>query len=204
MDPEIEISLNKSFLNIKKEEKYKIVDLESNIPLNDVLSFFFHNKTSVVEKDGNLKLQSLEKSRFLESVVCYTCGESGHVTRDCSNVEERRCLYCDTMHKNESCKFLLCFNCGNLGHTEYNCREKTKQPLKCKKCSANHDVRECPSKWRRYTIKQSKNRNTVLSCPLCFSNDHMMDDCEFNESEISLFTVKYRNLIKKNPKTSKK
>lgn len=56
------------------------------------------------------KLNAIQQEREKGEIVCYRCGDSGHLSHSCRNA-------------------LVCFVCGRLGHRSQNCRSITSLPL---------------------------------------------------------------------------
>jgi len=58
-------------------------------------------------------------------IVCYTCGEKGHKSNDCTG-EEKRCFRCgEKGHTIIECKHddVVCFNCNEEGHIGSQCKK---------------------------------------------------------------------------------
>ncbi|ORD94446.1 AIR1 [Enterospora canceri] len=200
---EIEIELHKAFSHIKVTDGFNCVHLNGDVTTEDLLHFVFYNKTITVEKDENLRLQSVEKNRFINEPTCYNCGISGHVSRDCPTLEERRCMWCDIMHKGEPCSMMFCENCGNLGHLENSCRERKNYQSECRVCKVHHDARNCPRKWRKYTLNR-KPEKKILSCPMCLSDSHGFGDCDQMEEHFIAIGKNWAKVTRTNEAKRKK
>lgn len=198
---------NQIYSTIKIENNLQIIDIDTDLDTYDLLSVLFHKETMVVDSSTVFSIVKNDKRRYFEdTTVCYKCGEIGHISRDCSLVIERNCMYCDINHKGRSCDFLFCDNCLRLGHTSRYCNTRQFQPINCGQCpSQNHYEEECPRIWRRYNLKNLKpSKNLIMSCPLCFSSNHFIDDCEERNRTFTIFTKDYIKLLEKPRNMSKR
>lgn len=69
----------------------------------------------------------------IPQVICFNCGESGHMSNSCMNPVVRiRCVYCGVRgHKAASCPEAVCDSCGLIGHITGSCQL---EGLKCAIC----------------------------------------------------------------------
>jgi hypothetical protein len=66
-------------------------------------------------------------------MVCFNCGEKGHLSRQCPNPRK------------EMKDRVRCFNCGKVGHMSFDCPEPRKNKA-CYNCgSEEHIARDCPN-----------------------------------------------------------
>lgn len=189
--------LTESFHNIKNENGIDIVNIKEGIEIEDILEFVFHDKKIIVEKDEALKLQSLEGNRFENGVQCYTCGQKGHLSKDCSFIN-KRCQFCDEEHNGDGCLLFFCESCYNLGHKSNWCRQKPNHLNKCLGCYKTHNARDCPKVWRKYTVEELPDYNPIKTCPKCpeAGDIHFADDCPLRPEKILFFTKYWRTSAK--------
>lgn len=191
------------FSNIKIEDGMQVIDLEEDVEKYDLLSRMFHKESVVLDtKDLVLPLKNDKRRYFEDTTVCYKCGELGHVSRDCIQENNKNCMYCDLNHRGKPCDFIFCDNCQRLGHFYKACREKKYKPTVCLECPLQyHYSDECPRVWRKYRLVNENVKNEFMaSCPLCFSRDHFLDDCEYQERRMTIFTKDYLEILGKNRK----
>jgi hypothetical protein len=66
-------------------------------------------------------------------MVCFNCGEKGHLSRQCPNPRV------------EMKDRVRCYNCGKVGHMSFDCPEPRKNKA-CYNCgSEEHIARDCPN-----------------------------------------------------------
>ncbi len=120
-------------------------------------------------------------SSELPLLLCFNCGEKGHLSRDCiqprnPQQEERlKCFKCGTVgHISTNCQTQqsVCFNCREIGHTFKNCKKKVKKCLKCG--SSSHISKDCnKTKFElKYGFKNTGN------CYYCGKPGHHSKDCK--------------------------
>lgn len=197
-------SLNPIFSKIHFENNNQIIDIDEPLDKYDLLSLLFHRESIPLDISNIVTQTRNDKKRYFEdTTVCYKCGEMGHVSRDCTQEDLRNCIYCDIEHKKKPCDFLFCDNCFKLGHTYRYCRERSLIPDLCNRCyGLRHYIFECPKVWRCYKLKNTKiQAELMMSCPLCFSSTHFLDDCEQSERQFTIFTKNYLNYVTISTKT---
>ena len=136
-----------------------------------------------------------KKSKMdLSSTVCYGCGKTGHMSRECPDKAEgdvRRggdCFNCGKsghfsrectepkVHKQPS--GLSCYNCGKVGHFSRECPDKA-GGMKCYNCGKpGHLSKECT---------ETDGANSKMLCYKCNTIGHMARDCDKARIEKSGF-----------------
>lgn len=191
---------NPVFSRIYIVDGNQVVDMEEDIGKYDLLSMMFHRESIPLDVSKAAAAARNEKRRYFEdTTVCYKCGEVGHVSRDCAQEQERGCIYCGASHRGRPCDYLLCDNCLRLGHTYRFCRDRQQGHWPCSACPMQrHYADECPRVWRRYRLEgRSRMGSLVMSCPLCFSTSHLMDDCGEKDRRFTIFTKDYLAVLEK-------
>uniref|UniRef100_A0A8C6CGW1 Zinc finger CCHC-type containing 13 n=1 Tax=Moschus moschiferus TaxID=68415 RepID=A0A8C6CGW1_MOSMO len=81
-------------------------------------------------------------------VICYRCGESGHLAKDCNLLDD------------------ICYNCGESGHIAKDCAEpKREREHCCYTCGRpGHLARDC-------------DRQEEQKCYSCGKSGHIQKDC---------------------------
>lgn len=200
-------SENSIFEKIKVENGNQIIDLEEDIDKYELLSLLFHKDSIPLDPSNFTANTKNDKKRYFEdTTVCYKCGQLGHVSRNCDSEDQRNCPYCDTNHKGRNCSLLLCDKCLKVGHTFRFCKERTPEPRICMKCPLQyHYSDECPRTWRKYKMIEKKSaEKLIMSCPICFSTAHFLDDCEMKDKKYTIFTKNYLKILQKDKKTKLK
>ncbi|KAI5169602.1 hypothetical protein PAEPH01_0852 [Pancytospora epiphaga] len=194
---------------IRIEDGRKVIDITEDMDTYDLLSEIFHNVTVHVDKDTSVSVSKNENSRYFgDGTVCYRCGFTGHMSKDCNASYTRNCAFCSLYHPLEPCEYSFCYNCNHFGHHEKSCREKKLPRFLCKQCKGQlHYSVDCPKPWRSYKLRNLKVlKNFRINCAYCHSTAHFIDDCNMKSCQISIFTKKYKELIKKptTPNSSEK
>ena len=66
-----------------------------------------------------------------EDVICHTCGEPGHISKECPDKKDDKCYLCgEEGHRRQACPHGICYNCGNGGH----------QSLIAEKCAKKEEM----------------------------------------------------------------
>ena len=89
------------------------------------------------KKEGEWMEGGRKKGRMNKEIVCYKCGEKGHISWSCIK-EGTECGYCKRPgHGEKDCrdKTIKCWKCQKLGHRESRCdmREKKKEDERAEK-----------------------------------------------------------------------
>ena len=186
-------------INLNKEEVANYVnEINSdfyNLPVEEMLSFFFHT--------AELEVESEEFDRtHKEGWNCQTCGKDGHAAFSCPEKYSRSCLFCEgTDHLKYSCPQMFCQKCGNCGHKAMDCTErfvKGRNFSPCTWCPNFHYKHDCPRKWRVYAFDGPLDSSVAMSCNLCFSDRHFSDDCREMPKKFgfSIFTSQFMRAAK--------
>ncbi|CAE6442716.1 unnamed protein product [Rhizoctonia solani] len=133
--------------------------------------------------------------------ACRTCGEEGHIARNCKKLI---CLTCGERddHDTRNCPMrVVCFNCGGKGHLSSTCPQPRGR-VGCDRCgSSKHIPQRCPDQFKTYTYLSEEERLQVLKkrealkelafgdggegyiaqhiwCYNCGNGGHWGDDCK--------------------------
>uniref|UniRef100_A0A452VDU3 CCHC-type domain-containing protein n=1 Tax=Ursus maritimus TaxID=29073 RepID=A0A452VDU3_URSMA len=89
--------------------------------------------------------------------ICYCCGESGHLVKDCDLQDD------------------ACYHCGRSGHMAKDCREpKRDRERRCCNCGKpGHLTRGCD-----HVDEQQ--------CSSCGESEHIQKDCDRQEDGVTL------------------
>ncbi|KAI5147945.1 hypothetical protein ENBRE01_0005 [Enteropsectra breve] len=180
------------------EDEKRVVDI-ANVDMYTALSDIFYSDTIFIEKDDAIKIFKNENKRYFgDSTICYECGQTGHLSKDCAIKIERNCAYCSLYHLHRPCAFIFCYNCCSIGHKEKHCKIKKNNKLMCTRCPLQfHLTRDCPRLWRKYIVRNLHGEKSLkTSCAFCFSGTHFIDDCPMKDCKISIFSKNYKKLAK--------
>jgi protein AIR1/2 len=141
--------------------------------------------------------ESSKKRYYLDTTLCYSCGQIGHAEKKCPRNLEAFCVLCTNNHYKSNCFMKICNKCNKLGHQMKFCREDSDKGrfIQCRRCANEHSVSDCPS-WRHYVFKNNSYIEPirVKACSNCGSNDHFVDDCRTKRSKFSIFTSQYKKV----------
>lgn len=191
------------FKHTIQEKDYDTIDISNHgidphIPQSELLSLFFHTKDTEITKPELINDNDRTQRRyFLDTLVCYECGESGHINKKCPTRIHDICMLCAGRgHKKSECPMMVCNKCYNCGHQSRMCPVNTKSRfIMCKNCPTDHSVRDCPT-WREYRVNNMKiDTNVKKSCCICFG-EHFVDDCKRNRSRVSIFNSDFMKIVK--------
>lgn len=147
--------------------------------------------------DDNLALRGV-KRYFIEDTgpVCFTCGISGHVSKECPDSLTLPCFLCgDLGHLRSACPQECCHNCGHPGHFMRECTEpRRRRPNAndlCHRCRLpGHIQKDCSLEWRRYRFTTSLDKRSFYDkvrklnriCYSCAASGHFGDECPFRHT----------------------
>ncbi|TBT96485.1 hypothetical protein CWI39_3803p0010 [Hamiltosporidium magnivora] len=189
-------------IDLDSPELRNIIDLDLTILNEDlenkIFTLLYHSREINLQKCEQSKNEELELKRyFLDSQLCYSCGETGHTERKCPKRNTLVCILCSrTGHYKYNCPMLVCIKCQECGHRANACQERTdrRRFMMCRQCSGEHNITECPRKWRKYFYNRNSNNNVPVNkaCPLCCGKNHFIDDCNVKKTKFSIFTSDFR------------
>ncbi|CUA69365.1 Zinc finger CCHC domain-containing protein 7 [Rhizoctonia solani] len=141
------------------------------------------------------------ESATFSKKACRTCGEEGHIARNCKRLI---CLTCGERddHITRNCPMrVVCFNCGGKGHLLSTCPQPRGQ-VGCDRCgSSKHIPQRCPEQFKTYVYLSEEERLQLLKkrealkdlafgdggegyiarhiwCYNCGNSGHRGDDCK--------------------------
>lgn len=168
----------------------------------DLLSLFFHNTDVAIDKPVvSLDGDTQQRRYFADTLVCYECGETGHINKKCPKSSTDVCVLCSLKgHERFDCPMMVCHKCYMCGHNARMCpeRKNNERYLLCKVCKVGeHTVGDCPRKWRQYVVAKDVDTQGIRkSCCICFSNKHYMDDCSRARTKFSIFNSNFMSIVK--------
>ncbi|KAF9089211.1 hypothetical protein BGX23_006860 [Mortierella sp. AD031] len=138
--------------------------------------------------------------------LCYNCGESGHISRDCTGErKEKACYKCNEVgHISRDCPNATegsgpeCYKCGKPGHISRNCPEgyssggsrggyapSNNQPKTCYTCGGvGHMSRDCNQGSKCYNCgntghisRECPEERKEKACYKCNEVGHISRDC---------------------------
>lgn len=163
-----------------------------------LISLLYHSPdVQTVKLVSDKENDSVIKRYYLDTTLCYTCGQIGHTERKCRRNLDPFCVLCTGAHTKSSCPMKVCNKCNLLGHTFKECKEESdpKRFKKCVYCVNEHTESDCPI-WRQYIFKDDTfvKPLSIKGCTNCGSNNHFVDDCRTKKSKFSIFTSDYKNV----------
>ncbi|KAL5636715.1 hypothetical protein ACGC1H_000622 [Rhizoctonia solani] len=141
------------------------------------------------------------ESTTFSKKACRTCGEEGHIARNCRKLI---CLTCGERddHDTRNCPMrVVCFNCGGKGHLLSTCPQPRGR-VGCDRCgSSKHIPQRCPEQFKTYVYLSEEERLQLLKrrealkdlafgdggegyiaqhiwCYNCGNSGHWGDDCK--------------------------
>lgn len=113
--------------------------------------------------------------------LCDNCHKRGHIRSKCKTVVCHKCGVIGDHYETQCPTTIICSRCGQRGHLASACTSKTRKKQYCNHCDTfNHGDYNCPSIWRSYITKVSKNEEYVLPimyCYNCGADTHFGDEC---------------------------
>jgi hypothetical protein len=117
------------------------------------------------QETANLhKFPMKKQGNFYTQWICYACGETQHVARQCPN---QKVVNLDHVKKKG------CSQCGEEGHQANQCTDN------CPNCIDKHPTREYPS--------------SNITCFLCESSTHVPANCHMNHLVSSISKIQLNN-----------
>lgn len=127
-----------------------------------------------------------------DSQACFSCGLTGHISRDCPEKLLLPCFLCGEMgHGHVDCPQDCCFNCGKPGHHSKECdlpkRRRFTNEI-CRRCQiTGHLQSSCPLSWRQYQYNMPLQHESFYSrtkmikkfCYYCSLEGHFGDECPY-------------------------
>lgn len=215
MKEEHENILQNGFKTTQMQNGYEIINLEEDVPLDDILSYVFYNKTVHIASDGKSRLQSIEANRFDDLPQCFICGDKGHMIKECPKADNRKCFFCGDVHVGSVCKSVICTNCFRFGHMSNKCRLNQRYR---ENNTGNYDrdgnrneylnrnnnflPNERPfyhqRAWRTYKLIRTPSFKSKVNCAYCHGGKHWHGECHDCSDLTQLpspFGKNFKNLV---------
>ncbi|EJW04755.1 hypothetical protein EDEG_01045 [Edhazardia aedis USNM 41457] len=183
-----------------------ITDLEidfAQMEEQDFFSYFYHLSIpkSISETKETKEATQGQRRYFADTLICYECGQTGHINRNCPTRNISICILCARKgHNKSTCPMIICNNCYMCGHRTAQCKNKdNSKHIQCRRCrGAEHSIRDCPAVWREYIVEGFENKPLKYkACPWCFSTEHFLDDCRKRQKgKVSIFSSNFMSNIK--------
>lgn len=113
--------------------------------------------------------------------LCDNCHKRGHIRSKCKTVVCHKCGVVGDHYETQCPTTMICGRCGQRGHLASVCTSKTRKKEYCRHCDTfNHGDYNCPSIWRSYITKVSKDEDYVLPVMYCYNcgeDTHYGDEC---------------------------
>uniref|UniRef100_A0A8C6G0I8 CCHC-type zinc finger nucleic acid binding protein n=1 Tax=Moschus moschiferus TaxID=68415 RepID=A0A8C6G0I8_MOSMO len=119
--------------------------------------------------------------------ICYRCGESGHLAKDC-DLQEDACYNCGRGgHIAKDCKEpkrereQCCYNCGKPGHLARDCDHADEQ--KCYSCGEFGHIQKDCTKVKCYRCGETGHvaincsKTSEVNCYRCGESGHLAREC---------------------------
>lgn len=170
----------------------------------DLLSLFFHNTNTTIQKSvTSVDIDQSQRRYFADTLICYECGDVGHVSCRCPNLKLDVCIMCGFMgHDRNECPMTVCNRCYMLGHCAKECTGKraAESYMLCKVCAyGEHTIGDCPRKWRVYVVMGDVREDRLVKCcSNCYSGNHYVDDCSRGgpRTRFSIFNSRFKSMVR--------